>query len=110
MAKLKVVFHVEDEDKKLVVEKSQMFLEIGDDPASSLTVAELARDHLAENVAILKDAKDRGDMSSDERLRIGENSRRQSVINEFMTCAGDLVQRHVRLKLRDWAKGQLEKV
>jgi hypothetical protein len=110
MAKLKGVFHVEDEDKNVVVEKSQMFLEIGDDPHSSLTIPELARDHLAENVAILKVANDTGDMSTEERLRMGENSRRQGVIGEFMTAAGDLIQRYVRLKLRDWAKGQLEKV
>lgn len=114
--KLKLVFFVVESDEAgnfaetspVAVEKSQLLLEIGTDQASSLTIEGLARDHIAEEVAFLADAKAKGILTDAAREQCKIIYAQNGVVDELLACAVDLVQRFVRLKLREWARRKLK--
>ena len=86
-------------------------LEIGIDPLKGLTIAELARDHRAEDVAMLKSCADENrNMTEAEGEASKDRHLRRSMVDELLLAAGDIIQRFIRLKLRDWARKQTETV
>lgn len=107
--KLKIVFHVEDADtKEIIVEKSQTVIDVSDQ-SGGFSIANLARDHRAETVKSLESAKDSGILSESEKTKLAAIQYEESQVEEFLIAAGDIIQRYIRLKLRDWARRLLAK-
>ena len=103
---IRIVFYVDNPStKEVLVEKSQIFLELGTDPLKSLTIAELARDHMAESVAVLKACEDEKRGLTAAEIEINKDrALRRKYVEEILLCAADLMQRFIRSKLRDWAQ------
>lgn len=95
----KIVFHVEDDDGRIIVEKSQVQIVFGTDPDTSLTIHELGRDHVKE----MKDSFAVRIMPEDSIVR------RRRVVEEIMQAHGIIIAKFVRNKLREWAR-QIETI
>ena len=107
---LKFVFHVEDPaTKALVVEKSQVMLRLGTDAAAALTVASLARDHHGDRIAALECVQcDTKRLSDEQREALKTASLEEKAIDEILMAMADIVRRVLRVKLREWARHELE--
>lgn len=92
----KIVFHVEDEDGKIIIEKQETSLDVATSDLSGPDRVESSRRYLERWQKAGEQPADRSEEEAANRT------------HEFCLAAGSIIGRFVEKRLREWAKAKID--